>query len=85
MPITLLSPSPSTNPLIPIINNFDFFYKVGFAILFLLYFIFALIVIRQVVLMTETLTTEISPLLKAFAIIHAGIALSILILFIGLF
>ena len=48
-----------------------------------LYFIFSLIVVRQVNLMTETLITEVAPLLRAFAIIHSGIALGIVILFIG--
>lgn len=52
-------------------------------ILSVLYFIFSLIVVRQVNLMTETLITEVAPLLRAFAIIHSGIALGIVILFIG--
>lgn len=60
-------------------------FKILLLTLFGLYFIFSLIVVRQVQLMTDTLITEVSPLLKAFSIIHAGIALGVLILFIGLF
>ncbi|MFH0937079.1 MAG: DUF5657 family protein [Candidatus Daviesbacteria bacterium] len=57
--------------------------KVGILILSILYFIFSLIVIRQVYLMTNTLITESAPALRAFAIIHAGFALGLIILFIG--
>lgn len=52
-------------------------------ILGVLYFIFSLIVVRQVNLMTDTLITEVAPLLRAFAIIHTGVSLGIIILFIG--
>lgn len=48
------------------------------------YFFFSLVIVRQINLMTETLMTESSPLLRAFAIIHAGLALGIIILFIGI-
>lgn len=48
-----------------------------------LYFIFSLIVVRQVNLMTETVITEAMPVLKFFSIIHAGLALGVVILFIG--
>lgn len=53
-------------------------------VLAVLYFIFSLITLRQVNLMTETLITETAGLLRAFAIIHAGLALGVIILFIGL-
>lgn len=59
--------------------------KVGIVFLSALYFIFSLIVVRQVNLMTEALITEISPILRAFSIIHAGLALGIIILLIGFF
>lgn len=58
--------------------------KLGILLLAALYFAFSLIVVRQVSLMTETLITEVAPLLRAFSIIHAGLALGIIILFIGL-
>lgn len=58
--------------------------KAGILIFTGVYFIFSLIVVRQVSLMTETLITEVSPVIKAFSIIHAGLALGIIILLIGL-
>lgn len=57
--------------------------KVGILILAVLYFIFSLIVVRQVSLMTEILMTEVSPILRFFSIVHAGLALGIVVLFIG--
>lgn len=57
--------------------------KGTFVLLAGLYFIFSLIVVRQVNLMTETLITEVAPFLRAFAIIHAGVALGIIVLFMG--
>lgn len=58
-------------------------FRVGIFIFAGLYFIFSLIVVRQVYLMTETLITQVSPLIRAFAILHAGAALGILVLLIG--
>ena len=58
--------------------------KIGILLLSGLYFVFSLIVYRQVVLMTETLITEVTPLLRAFSILHAGLALGIILLLIGL-
>lgn len=52
-------------------------------VLAVLYFIFSLIVIRQVNLMTEIIMTEAAPILRAFSIIHSGLALGIVILLIG--
>lgn len=57
--------------------------KVAILILSVLYFIFSLIVIRQVYLMTETLITETAPILRAFVILNAGFALGVILLFIG--
>lgn len=48
------------------------------------YFLFSLVVVRQVTLMTETLMTESAPVLRAMSIIHAGFALGVIILFIGI-
>ena len=75
----------SSSWLLNIISNLSFLYKIAFLILFALYFIFSLIVIRQVQIMTDTLVTEVAPVLRALAIIQAGVALAVLILFIGLF
>lgn len=68
-----------TNPL----DGFWLIVKVGMIILAVFYFIFSLIVVRQVSLMTELLMTEVSPVLRAFSIVHAGLALGIVVLFIG--
>lgn len=69
----------------PVVSMETVWFIVRCAIVLLsgLYFIFSLIVVRQVNLMTETLITEVAPFLRAFAIIHSGIALGIVILFIG--
>lgn len=58
--------------------------KAGMTILVALYFVFSLVVIRQINFMTEIFITETAPLLRAFSIIHAGLALGIILLFIGL-
>lgn len=47
------------------------------------YFFFSLVIVRQVNLMIATLLTETAPFLRAFAIIHAGLALGVIIIFIG--
>lgn len=44
------------------------------------YAIFALIVVRQVDLMSKTLITGMSPVVKALAIIHAGVAIGLIVL-----
>lgn len=56
--------------------------KIGIIILAIFYFFFSLIVVRQISLMSQTLITEITPLLRAFSIIHAGAALGVVILMI---
>jgi hypothetical protein len=60
-----------------------FLFKVGIIILAVFYFLFSLIVIRQVVNMTDTIASEAAPLLRAFSIVHAGVALGVIILFIS--
>lgn len=57
--------------------------KVLFIIFAIGYFLFSLVVIRQVNLMAETVITEAAPILKALSILHAGLALGVIILFIG--
>lgn len=85
MPVNQSLATPIPDTLMSVLTNFAFLYKIGFGALFVLYFIFALLVVRQVSLMTDTLYTEASPLLHALAIIHAGLSLGVLVLFIGLF
>lgn len=70
-------------------NFFNNIYLVAFlkwAILIILVFycLFALIIVRQVDLMSRTLITPVSPLLKAITILHAGFAIGLLVLAWGL-
>lgn len=54
------------------------------AIIFtLLYLVFAFIILRQVQLMTRTLPSPISPIVIFISILHIGLTIAILILFIG--
>lgn len=77
---------PLEGGIIPLLSLDNFWQIVRVIILVaaVLYFIFSLIVVRQVNLMTETLITEVAPLLRAAAIIHAGVALGVIILLVGL-
>jgi hypothetical protein len=70
------------NPVISI-ETVWFIVRCAIIVLAGLYFIFSLIVVRQINLMTETLITEVAPFLRAFGILHCGVALGIIILFIG--
>lgn len=75
-------PPDSVNPI------FDLSFLVPFMryiilILLVFYAIFALLIVRQVDLMSKTLITPISPIVKAAAIIHAGFALGLIILIWG--
>lgn len=56
------------------------FLKTAILILLVFYAIFALMVVRQVDLMSKTLVTRISPILKAFSILHAGVVIGLIIL-----
>lgn len=56
------------------------FLKVAILLILAFYAIFALIVVRQVDLMSKTLITEVSPILKAFSIIHGGFAIGLIVL-----
>lgn len=75
---------PVANTILTPFGGFIILVKFGLLLLAALYFVFSLIVVRQVSLMTETLMTEVAPLIRAFSIIHAGLSLGIIILFIGL-
>ncbi len=70
----------------PVISNFIVLvFEWGFLIFAIVYFVFTLIVLRQVNLMTSTIKTEGGGILKALAILYAGLALGIIVLMIGLF
>lgn len=56
------------------------FIKGSILIILVFYAIFALTVVRQVDLMNKTLITGVSPVLKAFSILHAGFAVGLIIL-----
>lgn len=58
--------------------------KITILIILAFYAIFALIVVRQVDLMGKTLITKVSPILKAFSIVHAGFAVGLIILAFGI-
>ena len=76
------APEVSANPLFLIIVSRAFeFAFIAFAAV---YFIFTLIVLRQVNLMTSTIKTEGGGILKALAILYAGFALGVIVLMIGL-
>jgi hypothetical protein len=59
-----------------------FLFKVGVILFAGLYFIFSLIVMRQIRLMTDTLITNVSPVIRAFGILHALFSLGVVILLI---
>lgn len=72
-------------PIVNTQNLLDASYVFGLvkgAILLILIFyaIFSLIIVRQVDLMGKTLVTNISPIVKSLAIIHAGVAIGLIIL-----
>lgn len=66
-----------------IVESLIFFFKIGFIILSALYFIFSLIVVRQVNLMSETVITEGGAILRALAILHSGVSLGVIILLVA--
>lgn len=54
------------------------------AIIFVvLYLVFALVIVRQIQLMTKTLLSPVAPILIFLGIIHVGVVLAILILLVG--
>lgn len=67
------------------ITNLAVLFKGLYIVLAVLYFVFALIVVRQVSLMTETVITEAGSLLRVLSIIHAIFALAIVAMFIVFF
>lgn len=76
-------PAASANPIF--LNLISKAFEIGFLAFGVIYFIFTLIVLRQVNLMTSTIKTEGGGILKALAILYGGLALGVIVLFIGLF
>lgn len=54
--------------------------KISILIVLVFYAIFALLVVRQVDLMSKTLITKISPTLKLISLIHLGFAIGLVVL-----
>lgn len=73
MPTTILSDLFSIEALL-------FFIKVVILIILVFYTIFSLIIVRQVDLMSKTLITPVSSILKAFSILHAVLAVGLIFL-----
>lgn len=65
------------------INTLMYLFDFGFGVFALLYFIFSLIVIRQVFSMTQTVATEAGFALRFLSFLHAGVALLVMVLFIA--
>lgn len=57
----------------------------SFALMLILIFysLFSLLVVRQVDIMSKTLITPVSPVVKAFSIIHAGFAIGFTVFMLG--
>lgn len=56
------------------------FLKIAILIILVFYAIFALIIVRQVDLMGKTLISDLSPIVKAIAIINAGLSIGLIVL-----
>lgn len=77
---------PASTPLLTLLFvNFAPIFKFGFIIFAALHFIFTLIVLRQVNLMTNTIITEGGPILRFLAILYAIFGLLVLVYFIIFF
>ncbi|MBI4036549.1 hypothetical protein HY386_01550 [Candidatus Daviesbacteria bacterium] len=74
---------PVTNNLLEIIMSLEIV-KLAILLILAFYAIFALLIIRQVSLMSQVLITNISPIFKAVAIIHAGFAIGFIFLVYGI-
>ncbi len=66
-------------------NDYILIFAKGAILLILVFYaIFSLIIVRQVDLMSKTLITRVSPLVKGIAVVHAGLAIGLIILAYGL-
>lgn len=70
-----------------VFNNLTLVFSTkAFLVLFLVFYaVFALILWRQIQLMSKTLPTMLSPFLKFAGILHVGVAFSLLLMVLGLF
>ncbi len=74
----------TTNVIFDSLNGL-FIFKMFMVLFVVFYTIFALLLFRQVQIMTIKLPTKLSPILKFVAIVHIGFSLAILFLFISSF
>ena len=58
--------------------------KAAILIILVLYAIFALVVVRQVNLMSQTLISKVSPVLKALSLLNVGFAVGLIVLVWGI-
>lgn len=74
----------TTQPILSLgsILTTDFLRLVVFIILSI-YSLFALLIVRQVSLMSNTLITPVSSVVKFISIVHAGFAISLLVFIAG--
>lgn len=75
-------PTATQNLFIQNLLNSDYFLvfaKGAILIILIFYSIFSLIIVKQVDLMGKTLITNISAIVKAVAIVHAGVAIGLII------
>lgn len=63
------------------LTNSVFVIKIAVLVFSVLYFIFTLVVIRQVGLMTETVKTQAAPILKLMSFLYALLALGAVVFF----
>lgn len=71
------------------LNLFDLnllvpFFRLAILLILIFYAIFALLIVRQVDLMSKTLITPVSPIIKAVSILHAGFAIGFVLLAYGI-
>ncbi len=72
---------PTTTPISPFVfEAAPVILKGAILLILVFYCIFALLIVRQVDLMSKTLITPVSPILKAISIVHAGFAIGLIIL-----
>lgn len=56
------------------------FVKVAILLVLVLYAMFSLIIVKQVEMMSKTFITHVSPLVRGIAIVHAGLAIGLIVL-----
>ena len=56
------------------------FGKGAILLILIFYAIFSLLIVRQVDLMSKTLITNVAPIVKTFALVHAGFAIGLIFL-----